>query len=196
MMLMSDPMKFDEPVPAAAAPSKPRVSLPRWKAVLILAAAMLVLLGAVFSLVGSDAAAPAPAPGTQLPSGAAGLVGSQGGGPGTSPRTVPAEPGGSAAWSGGMLRMGFSFFVAFAVGYLMRVFVRISLIIVGAIVLVLTWFSYIGFITVNWQEMEVAFNSFVDRIGTDFDEFRTMLTGSLPQAGLGALGLVAGFKKR
>ena len=44
--------------------------------------------------------------------------------------------------------------------------------------------------------MEQAFQGFVDNIGADFDHLRSVLTGHLPQAGLGTLGLVAGFKKR
>lgn len=187
-------MKMDEPVATGDAVAKARDPLPRWKAMLFIVAGLLVVVGAISSFVGGgESSLQSAAPGGNVPVGAAGLTGNQSGSPSATPEEQPAE---SSAWSGGMLKMGFSFFVAFAVGYLMRVFVRVSLIVIGSIVLLLTWFSYLGFVTVNWAEMETVFDAFVDRIGTDFENFRTMLTGSLPQAGLGGLGLVAGFKKR
>ena len=38
--------------------------------------------------------------------------------------------------------------------------------------------------------------SIVERVSSEGQDFKTFLTGSLPQAGMAAMGLVAGFKQR
>ena len=81
-------------------------------------------------------------------------------------------------------------------GYALRAFFRIFLVVIGLVFLVLTGFSYIELITVHWEVMEQMFHSFTERIRTDFDDFTTILTGRLPQAGLGAAGLFVGFRKK
>ena len=137
---------------------------------------------------GGDAAAPIS---TQPPDTAAALV--EGG---TGPAGEPSTESSASSWSPGLMRMGFSFFVGFSIGYLMRAFLRLALIGIGLWFLVNAGFAHLGFLTVNWDVMEEVFAGFAARIGDDFDQFRTVVTGRLPQAGLGTVGLIAGFKKR
>ena len=99
------------------------------------------------------------------------------------------------AWAPGFLRMGLSFFVAFAIGAVFRMFFRLAIMFVGVLALTIIGLSQVDLVTVHWGNIEQLWGGFVDRIGEDFGQLRTTLTGSLPQAGLGTLGLVAGFKK-
>ena len=183
--------------PAAADGDPAREPFPRWKLFLCLAAGVMVLLGAVLGLIDGDSAtAPMQArSGGEVPPGAAASLIGQSGSAEAGAAGVGTEESGNS-WSPGLLKMGFSFFVGFAMGLLLRMFMRITFVVAGAVALVLVGLSYVEFITVNWGAMETSFTGFVDRISGDFDHFRTVLTGSLPQAGLGGLGLLAGFKKR
>ena len=175
--------------PATAAPggveAPARERLPLWKKGLLAAAAAVFLLGLLLRLTAGPAAEPVPGGGPAI--GSALVEG--GAEPGT-------EPGGAAAWSPGLMALGFSFFVGFAVGTLLRVFVKIAVVVAGLVFLSLAGLSYAELITVNWDAMDQIFSKFADRIGSDFDELSTIVTGRLPQAGLGVLGLVTGLKKR
>ena len=181
---------------AGSSPAGEREPFPKWKLVLCIAAGAMVLIGGLLSLIdGGEGTAPMQARSGGPTSGAASsFIGQSPEGP--SGTMDPGESGSESSWSPGLLRMGFSFFVGFAMGLLMRMFLRVTFLVAGGVFLVLAGLSYVEFITVNWETMETAFSGFVDRIGEDFDHIRTVLTGSLPQAGLGGLGLVAGFKKR
>lgn len=164
-----------------------RAPMPRWKKVLLVVASVLFLVGLMLRFVGDAESATQP---TGAPGIGSALID---GGTGTESST---EGTGAAAWSPGLMALGFSFFVGFAVGTLLRVFVKLALVVAGLVFLSLTGLSYLELVTVNWDAMDQIFQNFAARIGSDFDSLRTVVTGRLPQAGLGALGLVAGLKKR
>ena len=166
-----------------------REPLPRWKKILIALATVLVVLGAVLTFAGSTPET-APSPGA-APGAAAALVDG-----GSHDPNAPSSESGTSAWGSGFLRMGFSFFVGLTLGFLLRAFLRVTLMVLGSVFLLLTWFTYLDFVTVNWEAIELVFQHLGDRIGMDFGHLRSILTGHLPQAGLGTLGLLAGFKKR
>ena len=108
------------------------------------------------------------------------------------PQTLSeAEPRVSPA----LLKMGFSFFAAFAVGLAFRSFVKLALIFVGLQLLGLFGLSYVEWVSVNWEAMSTAFDRFVANVEHESQSFQTFITGSLPQAGLAMLGLVTGFTR-
>jgi uncharacterized membrane protein (Fun14 family) len=109
----------------------------------------------------------------------------------------PEAVGGAAetSLSPALLKMGFSFFAAFAVGLAFRTFLKIALIFVGLQFLALFGLSYVDWVTVNWETMSTAFDRFAAGVQDEAQSFQTFVTGSLPQAGLGMLGLVAGLKR-
>ncbi len=178
-----------------------REPLPRWKKVWLGVAGAMVVVGLLLGLLtGGDeptaqtAAQPQAAPTQQVPGVATALVEP---GPGQQAPQQPATAEGAGSkLSPGLTIMGFSFFVGFAMGYALRAFFRIAMVVVGLVFLVLVGFSYVELVTVNWDVMEQMFNNFAERMSTDFDDFATILTGRLPQAGLGAAGLFVGFRKK
>lgn len=190
---MTDAQPAELPEASSPVATEKREGWPRWKIVLIALAAMLLVAGAVLTLTGVEPE-PERTPAGAAPTGAASSFIE--GGTVDPPEGSQSESSAAPTWGLGFLRMGFSFFVGLSVGYLLRAFLRICLVVLGAVFLLLTWFAYLEFVTVNWEVMEQTFQGLVDNIGEDFDQLRSMLTGQLPQAGLATLGLVTGFKKR
>lgn len=192
--------------------------LETWKKAMLAGAMVFIVIGGLLSFLGgSSTAAPAPDAGvasaqegdTELKT----TIGEDGasaqgqglvpGGPG-----MDQEPGGGESpsgsegssalgdWSPFFLKGGFSFFVAFCVGYALRSFFKISILALGAIFMVLFALSYIDFITVEWSALEGVYDKAFARIKEEAQGFKTFITGSLPSAGLAGLGLFAGFKRR
>ena len=108
---------------------------------------------------------------------------------------VQAEPG-AAGWSPFFLKGGFSFFVAFCVGYATRVWLKMAAFFLGTFFLGVFVLSYVGAVDVDWVTLEGWWDAFAGRVEAEAVDFKTFLTGSLPQAGLAGLGLVAGFKRK
>jgi uncharacterized membrane protein (Fun14 family) len=120
-----------------------------------------------------------------------------GGAPGGEPKSAPTVAPGAAGWSPFFLKGGFSFFVAFCVGYAARVWLKLAALALGTIFLGVFLLSYSGVIIgVDWARLEGWWDILAARIEAEAVDFKTFLTGSLPQAGLASLGLVAGFKRR
>ena len=90
--------------------------------------------------------------------------------------------------------MGFSFFVAFAVGYAARKFLKVLLLVCGFVFALLFLGQYSEVLVVNWTKMDAWWNGFQANAGQQFQSMKAFITGSLPAAGLAALGLFAGFK--
>lgn len=171
-------------------------AMPRWKKLLLIGAGALVVLGlALLPFDGGAATTATGADGGAPPAGAASLVG--GGGPGG----TTGEPGdaGESAGAGNLspafLRLGFGFFVGFAIGYALRSFLKLVLVFVGIQLIALFGLSYVEWVTVNWAAMNAFFDGFVERVQQEAGAFQTFVTGSLPTAGLASLGLYTGFRR-
>lgn len=182
---MSDQPNASGPGADAPAEKKP---LPKWKLGLFVVAGLLLVAGGVLYAM-DGGSPPAPSPGVQ-PGGVAGAglveLGGSGGG---------AAAGSESSWAPGLLKMGFSFFVAFAIGSVFRSFFKLSVLFVGVLALLLIGLQQGGFLTIHWNEFEGLWSNFTARVEDDFAQLRTMITGSLPQTGLAGMGLFAGFKK-
>jgi uncharacterized membrane protein (Fun14 family) len=164
-------------------------ALPRWKKVLLAIAGVLVAAGAVFAIVDSGKTPPAPAPhagaGTGLQTS---LV------PGDHPAGEPVATAPEPV-SAGFFRLGFSFIAGFCIGLAVRKTLKLTAVVAGLLLLCLFLLSYAGMITVNWQAFDNLYQTVAQRVERESAQLRTFITGSLPAAGLAALGLVAGFKK-
>lgn len=97
--------------------------------------------------------------------------------------------------SGAVFRLGFGFFAGFAVGYAMRMFVRITLLAAGIAILGLAGLHYAGVIDVDWEKISGGFDTF----GAWFSEQRRglagFITGYLPTFGAGLAGAFVGFRR-
>ncbi|MFO1050953.1 MAG: FUN14 domain-containing protein [Planctomycetota bacterium] len=174
-----------EPVEIAEAPRKRGFgALPRWKKILVVGAGALLVCGLAmlpFELGGSDKLSTSQSGGGAMlqPAGTGG------------PEVVGQDPEMSPA----LLKLGFSFFAAFAAGLAIRSFLRIAMIFVGLQILALMGLSYLQWVTVHWETMSSAFDVFAKNVQQEAGSFRTFITGSLPQAGLATMGLFAGLKR-
>jgi uncharacterized membrane protein (Fun14 family) len=181
--------------------------MPRWKWLAVSVSAALVILGGVAFLL-EDESAPAPGTaGSQQTTGAgragslddAGGAGFVEGFPRSGQEPGSGEPGtdesGDGAWSAGMFRLGFSFFAGACIGYAVRKFLKLSMLVTGILLLAIFGLSYSGLVTVDWKSIDEIFRDLVSRIGDESGRFRTFITGSLPSAAMAGLGLVVGFKK-
>ncbi len=113
----------------------------------------------------------------------------------------PAEPSSAAEWSPIMLRLGFSFFAGFAMGYALRTFFKLVLIVAGVLILILMGMSAVEtekgqLLVMNWDAMGTLFDTFVSRLGQEAGNIKEFITGSLPTAALATVGLYAGWRKR
>ncbi len=95
-----------------------------------------------------------------------------------------------------MIKGGFGFLVGFAVGLALRMFLRLTTLVVGINLLILFALSYAGWLEVRWDEMEAQFDFWMGGLQEQLSQFKTFIAGSLPTIGLGGLGLFTGFRKR
>ncbi|MEO1007105.1 MAG: FUN14 domain-containing protein [Planctomycetota bacterium] len=99
-------------------------------------------------------------------------------------------------WSPAIFRMGFSFFVGFAVAYAVRAFVKVSLIGLGMVFLLLFGLQYAGFVEVKWDVIGDRYDSTQAWLGGQISGFTAFATGYLPSAGAAVGGLAFGFKRK
>jgi len=107
-----------------------------------------------------------------------------------------AEGGGSDPWSPAIFRMGFSFFVGFAVAYAVRAFVKVSLIGLGLMFLFLFGLQYAGFIEVRWDVVGDRYESSSAWLAGQVRSFQDFATGYLPSGGAALAGLALGIKRK
>ncbi len=188
----------------ADAPRPDSAPMPRWKKILLITAGVLVAVGLALLPFGSggDLSTSQGSAGIQgVPGGAAGSQFTQGGfGDGQQQLDENGNPiVAGAAESGDLspvfLKLGFSFFVGFAIGYAFRQFLKLALIFVGLQLILLFGLTALGWVTVEWEIMADAWDGFIAQLGGQLESFRSFIAGGLPQAGLASLGLFTGFKR-
>jgi uncharacterized membrane protein (Fun14 family) len=94
------------------------------------------------------------------------------------------------------LQGGFSFFAAFAAGYALRAFLKLSFVYVGLVFLTIFFLSWIGWLDVRWEVPQEQFASLTETLKRQFESFQAFIGGSLPSAGMAGLGLITGLKKK
>ncbi len=99
-------------------------------------------------------------------------------------------------YGGAVFKLGFGFFAGFALGYLLRAFVKITLIVAGAIILGLFSLQYFGVITVDWQRISGGFDTLSAWVGEQTKGFVNFVTGVLPATAAGMAGAAVGFVRR
>ena len=177
---------------AAPAADAPAPSLPTWKKVAF-ALALLLGLGGLALTRGAGTSAPAGGdPAGAARSGELGASSLSGGillGD-----TPPAEE--PSPWAPLFMKGGLSFAVAFAAGFALRTFLKGTLLVAGVVVLAIFGLQKAGIVgEIDWARAQGYWDSLTANIGQQFESFKTFVTGSLPSAGAGTAGLVAGFRK-
>lgn len=192
------PMSSDEQQSPKSTPGQKRSfgewlrDMPRWEKVALGIAVVAVVAGGVLTLVSGDAPETTGG-GAGTPNAlGAGLVPDQPGGGGTG-QTAAAE--GEPA-SKGVFRLGFSFIAGFCIGLFVRTVLKLAAIAVGFWLVMTFLLAQAELVVVDWQAINDLFSSFMERAEQDLESFKGFILGSLPAAGLGATGLVVGFKRR
>ncbi|MEZ6016432.1 MAG: hypothetical protein R3F49_15040 [Planctomycetota bacterium] len=187
---------MSEQRPESTAPdgSPQRDPLPVWKKAFFVLALVLGLVGVAMTRGGTTAdVAPASSGGTGLvaPSSFGG-TGIQLGGPSAAPtEEEPVSP-----WGPLFMKGGLSFAVAFAAGYALRTFLKLTLVVLGVVVLAIFGLQKAGIVgAIDWSVAQGYWDSLTANVGQQFESFKTFVTGSLPSAGAGTAGLVSGFRK-
>ncbi len=174
---------------------------PGWVKLVLLVSVLVMAGGAALGIAaraGGGGGAPAAerAAGGELPEGASGFdIIPQGGG-----EDAAADAGGDDAewmreWSPAIFRLGFSFFVGFAIAYALRTFVKLSLVVVGLFALLLFGLEYGGFLEIHWGAIGDRYESLAGWASGQFESFKTFITGELPSAAAAVGGLALGFKR-
>ncbi len=174
---------------------------PGWVKTLVVVSVLVMAGGAALGVMarvngGGEAPASAASPGGETPAGATGFdIIPQGDG-----EDVAAADGGDDGawmreWSPAVFRLGFSFFIGFAVAYALRTFVKLSLVVVGVFALFLFGLEYAGLLEIHWGAIGDKYDSVAAWATGQFDSFRTFITGELPSAAAAIAGLGLGFKR-
>lgn len=204
--------KKDQPPapPPSQSPGVPRRRgrpIPLWQKAL-LAVSVVLMLGGGAAWAYAMVTRPAPAApgdaGTPRPGGSAiqpdGLV--QGfapgaGGGGQSPAgAAPAGERSIDLYSPAVFRLGFSFFAGFAMAYAVRQFVKMTVVVVGVVLLGLFGLQYAGLVKVDWGAIEGRYDSMAAFLRDQTASFTKFVSGYLPSATSAAAGAVVGFRRK
>jgi len=110
--------------------------------------------------------------------------------------TPEAKPSPLAEWSPQIFRAGFSFFVAFAVAFALRSFMKMAVIALGFFALALFGLQYAGLVEVKWGLMEARYDEVSAQVTEQAKSAAAIMAGYLPSAASAMLGLTAGFWRR
>ena len=162
-----------------------------WKQALV--AVSIVMMGAGVALP-FMLPSPAPAQTTSgdLPPGAQGFAPTGEGGEGA----AVAGDDATSEISPAIFRLGFSFFVGFAIAFAVRSFVRISLMVVGLYLLLTFGLEYAGLLEVRWGAVAEQYDSLAGWLRAETESFKAFVTGRVPAAAAGLAGLGIGFTRK
>lgn len=98
-------------------------------------------------------------------------------------------------WSGAVFKLGFSFFAGFCIAYALKMFMKITLIFVGVVLIAVIVLQSSGAIDVDWSAIAGHFDSITEWIRANLGGIKEFLTGQLPSAGSAFAGMFVGFRK-
>jgi uncharacterized membrane protein (Fun14 family) len=95
-----------------------------------------------------------------------------------------------------MVKGGFGLFLGFAIGFAVRAFLRLAIVIIGFYFLLLSMMAYVGLIEIHWNLMDTQFTNLLSFLGRQFESVKAFLTGAIPASSLTALGFVVGLRRK
>ena len=99
-------------------------------------------------------------------------------------------------WSGPLMQLGFSFVAGFSLGYALAFFLKLTLVIVGGLLLALFGLQYVSLVEVNWPGIQTYYEAFVAWMQPRAGGFREFVISNIPAAGMAGLGLLLGLRKK
>ena len=110
--------------------------------------------------------------------------------------TAASEADDPPLWAPLLAKGGLSFFLAFCIGYALRTFLKGTMLVVGVVALAIFGLQKAGIIgEIDWSRAQGYWDSLTENIGEQFESLKSFVTGSLPSAASGTVGLVAGFRR-
>lgn len=178
-------------------------TLAPWQRMLLGIAVVLMLVGGGLHLAGAISGTDGQDDGaanTRMSEGDAlphGFAPTESGGEATQPATEP-DDGETMldAWTPVIFRLGFSFFVGFAIAFALRAFVKLSLITAGVLLLCLFGLQYAGVIDVDWQAVQARYDEAIVWLKAQTSSFTEFIKGAIPSAASFTVGFVAGLRRR
>ncbi|MEM1331102.1 MAG: FUN14 domain-containing protein [Planctomycetota bacterium] len=95
-----------------------------------------------------------------------------------------------------VFRLGFSFFLGFAIAYALKAFVKVSIIGIGLFALLMFGMQYAGLLEIRWAAIGDRYESAADWLGGQFASFRAFVLGYLPSSGSAFAGVALALKKK
>lgn len=191
-----------------------RHPLTRVKTVALILAVLMMALGAALALKAPSAkatgqdVAPRPGAGNSVGDSSSGLLGSGFAESRPVPTTPDNAPAGRAGDSGDtsstglhdlspfMLKGGFGLFLGFAIGFAIRAFLRLAVIVAGFYLLLLVMMAYAGWVEVRWDLLSDQFSNLASTLGGQLTSLKAFLTGAIPASGLTVAGFTIGLRKK
>ncbi len=99
-------------------------------------------------------------------------------------------------WGGPIMQLGFSFVAGFSIGYALASFLKIVALFAGGLLLILFGLQYVDLIDVNWLGIEGYYNALMAWMQPHAGSFREFIVENIPTAGVAALGLLVGLRKK
>lgn len=95
-----------------------------------------------------------------------------------------------------VFRLGAGYLGGFFLGWALRKFIKMTVLVAGGLVVMLAAFQGLGWFEVNWPAVEEHLQLSLTWIQGQAGTFKTFVTGYLPSAGAGTAGLFVGFRRR
>lgn len=95
-----------------------------------------------------------------------------------------------------IFRLGFAFFLGFAVAFALRAAFKVVLLVVGGVFLLLIGLQMAGLVSVNWEAFEGMYNTSTTWLAGQTESFTAFLRGYIPSGGSAVAGFGIGMLKK
>ncbi|MCC5785580.1 MAG: FUN14 domain-containing protein [Phycisphaerales bacterium] len=191
-----------KPAASAESATASAAAMPMWKIITLVVSGIVAASGLglmVYSGVTAPErpAATAPEGPGELDPGASGFLPGQPRptDPGADPDPVDEEDRWLDDYSPAIFRLGFAFFVGFALGYALKTFMKIVVIIAGVLLFTLLGLEHMEWISVNWDEVRGGYDSAAGWAQAQFASFGDFVKGAVPSTASAIGGLAVALKK-
>lgn len=100
-----------------------------------------------------------------------------------------------SVWGPALLQGGFGAFLGFSLGYASRFFLRFVLVGVGAFFAGVMLMEYLGWVTVEWERIGLAFDRFLEMGEAQLASVQGFFASRLPTVGVTIAGFWVGWRK-
>jgi uncharacterized membrane protein (Fun14 family) len=160
---------------------------PPWKAKSVWIAAVMVIIGGFLWV--KDAARKSESSVTGTTAGGMSLAD-------TGTGSIQPPPAGSEPTSPATFRFGVSYLGGFFLGWSLRRFIKWTLLLGGAVILVIGLGRKLGWFDLDWASIEGQVRSSLTWLQGEAGAAKQFLTGYLPSAGAAAIGIFLGFRRK